>query len=68
MPVIFSSKLTTVLSAKLLNPLISKLFNLTVSYLMWGEFTGISGMAAVGFQGFPQKWGECGEDVFGRQL
>jgi hypothetical protein len=42
-PVIPSSKLTTVLSAKLLNPLISKLFSLTVSFfsqatnIMFGE-------------------------------
>ena len=34
MPVMPSSKLTTVLSAKLLNPLISNDFNLTFPYLV----------------------------------
>ena len=39
-PVIPSSKFTTVLSAKLLKPLISKLFNLT--FLWFGQATNIS--------------------------
>src|SRR5687767_3847262 len=57
MPVILSSKLTTVLSAKLLKPLISKLFNLTISQFSSGEFTLKREVWAFGYEPFIHRNG-----------
>src|ERR1051326_1100990 len=55
MPVMFSSKLTMVLSAKLLKPLISRLFNRTVYRFYSGEYKEQAGKRRFGNKPFIHK-------------